>query len=359
MTRHHRTIAALAVVGALGAFGAAGAQAATKTITAGPPGKISGLPEGTDLNAFFPNKLKVVQGDTVEIAFRGFHTATFPKGQAPSLFGVNGTVSGFNDAAGNPFWFNGQPRLTLDNTAAGPIGDGKIDGKATDSSGIPQGEEAPPFKAKFTKTGSFKLVCLVHPDMKGRVTVLRKGRRGSSKQALKSAVAKQVARYVKTANRLDAFEGPGGANVKAGNDTKNVSLFKFFPRDVTIRAGESVTWRQTAGPNEIHTITFGPEDYLKPIGEAFIAPDLASPPDGPPTLVINPLIAYPSENPAGAAVYDGANHSNGFFNSGIIDDDSASPFGREFRATFSKPGTYGYICMVHGPDMSGKVTVTQ
>lgn len=357
MRKHRRSLAAAATLGV--ALSPAVAEAASKTVTAGPPGKIKGVPEGTDFNAFFPGKVKVAQGDTVSFEFRGFHTVTFPKGAPPSLFGVSGKVSGQNDAAGNPFWFNGADRAVLDNTAAAPSGDGRIDKKATDSSGIPQGEKAPPYKARFTKTGSFTYVCLVHPDMKGKVTVVKKGIRTPSKQSDKARVAKQVAKLVKTAKKLAAFDGPGGNNVRAGNDTKNVSPFKFFPADISVKVGETVKWDMTRGKNEIHTVTFGPHDYLEPIAESFVTPDPASPPNGPPTLVVNPLVSYASEAPnAGVPSYDGANHGNGFLNSGILDDDARTPFGKQFEARFTKAGTFGYLCMVHGPGMSGKVTVT-
>lgn len=357
MPAHHRLLAAAATLSV--ALAPAAAQAATKNVSAGPPGKVSGMPDGADFNAFFPSKIKVAQGDKVSFALNGFHTVTFGK-KVPSLFTVAGKVSGAKDAAGADFWFNGADRAVFNNAAGFPSGDGVIDGKSLDNSGAPLGEGPPkPWKATFKKTGTFGYVCVVHPDMKGQVTVVKKGKRTPSRQSDKARVAKQVAKLVKTAKKLAAFDGPGGNNVRAGNDTKQVSMFKFFPEDVTVKVGETVKWTQTSGRNEIHTVTFGPEDYLKNLGETFISPDPASPADGPPTLVVNPLVAYPSEPPAaGVPTYDGANHGNGFLNSGILDDDSASPFGKQFEVKFAKAGTYGYVCIVHGPDMRGKVTVT-
>jgi plastocyanin len=32
--------------------------------------------------------------------------------------------------------------------------------------------------------------------------------------------------------------------------------------------------------------------------------------------------------------------------------------GRSVDVTFTKPGTYKYICLLHGPDMTGTVVVT-
>jgi plastocyanin len=360
LLKHRRPLAVIAAALAVALVPAA-AEAATKTVFAGPPGKVKGLPKAADFNAFFPKKIKVVQGDTISFEFHGFHTFTFPKGKPPFLFAASGTVADQKDATGNPFWFNGQARAIIDPTAAGPIGDGKISNKATDSSGLPGGDDntpPPPYKASFAKPGTYKYQCLVHPAMKGQVTVLKKGKKAPSKKSDQARVAKQVASLLKTAKRLDAFKGPGGSNVRAGNDTKDVSFFKYFSNDITVKAGTTVRWQQTAGVNEIHTITFGPEDYLKPIGQTFIAPDSSAPQNGPPTLVINPLAAYPSDPPTAVPAYDGTNHGNGFLNSGIIDDDSKTPFPRTFAASFTKPGTYVYICLVHGPDMNGKVNVT-
>ena len=53
---------------------------------------------------------------------------------------------------------------------------------------------------------------------------------------------------------------------------------------------------------------------------------------------------------------DGANHGNGFVNTGIIDGDSASPQPTSAQVTFSKAGTYNYICLIH-PDMKGSIVV--
>ena len=311
MRSHHRLLTAAATLAV--AVTPSAAHAATKNVSAGPPGKVAGVPEGADFNAFFPSKIKVAQGDSVSFAMNGFHTVTFGK-KLPPLFKADGKVSGAKDAAGADFWFNGQDRPVLNNDAGGPSGDGVVDGKGIDNSGLPSEGDGPPppYKATFKKPGTYNHVCLVHPDMKGQVTVVKKGKKTPSKQSDKARVAKQVARLVKTAKKLAAYKGPGGSNVRAGNDTKEVSLFRFFPADIAVKVGESVRWTQTSGRNEIHTVTFGPMDYLQGLGETFIAPDPASPPGGPPTLVINPIVAYPSESPvAGTPSYDGATTATG------------------------------------------------
>ena len=73
-------------------------------------------------------------------------------------------------------------------------------------------------------------------------------------------------------------------------------------------------------------------------------------PNGPPVLLANPLVFPPVVPPS---PYDGQTYANsGFLGEGI-------PFGREFSLTFSQPGTYQYVCVLHEDlGMSGFVVVT-
>ena len=54
--------------------------------------------------------------------------------------------------------------------------------------------------------------------------------------------------------------------------------------------------------------------------------------------------------------YDGTNHGNGFLNTGNLDRDPATPSPGSTQVTFSKAGTYEYICLLH-PFMKGSVVV--
>ena len=66
---------------------AAAAQGATRTVTAGPPGKVKGQPKDGDVNAFFRKTVTVHVGDKVKWTINGFHTVTFPKkGAKPPPF---------------------------------------------------------------------------------------------------------------------------------------------------------------------------------------------------------------------------------------------------------------------------------
>ena len=101
-----------------------------------------------------------------------------------------------------------------------------------------------------------------------------------------------------------------------------------------------------AGANEIHTVTFGPSDFLDAVGKrTFEGQGLALDPEG----------AYPSDPPAVVPSYLPTLHGNGYLNSGVLTE-PGEPGTHAFRVTFPVAGVYQYRCLVH-PDMRGKVTV--
>lgn len=159
------------------------------------------------------------------------------------------------------------------------------------------------------------------------------------------------------------------ALVGAGQDT--LQVFAFFPRDLRIRAGDTVTWKINA--DELHTVGFttgtqadpragGIQDALEAGGvtiPGFYAaasggvPNLAA----PESLIINPQMAFPTRQP-GAPIerYSG----NGFLNSGILAKQPPLPEipdNQTFSVTFDTPGTFLYKCIVHPDRMIGTVQV--
>jgi plastocyanin len=138
----------------------------------------------------------------------------------------------------------------------------------------------------------------------------------------------------------------GGMDMESGID-----MHAFFPRDVTINAGDSIFWQfAPMGMPGFHTVTFTSGDEVP----GLFAPDIVdgtpvASPEGPPRLLINPQIAFPD----GRAEYDGT----GMVNSGL--DVLRAPDQPPYTLRFTTPGTYDYQCAVHNIVMKGKVTVQE
>jgi plastocyanin len=351
-----RKIAAVAV--GLTVLLPAAAQGATRTVIAGPPVKAKGLPTGADSNAFFRKTVTVHVGDKVKWKINGFHTVTIPaKGKKPPAFiGVDpagGKTAGVNDAAGNPFWFNGLPKLTLQPDGALPAGGKSYNGKKLVSSGAPLAPGAPkPYTVKFTKKGSYSYYCTIHPGQKGTVKVVGKGKAIPSNKANAKAARKEYAKVVKQLKK-DAKFVPSGNVVYAGKDTLRSTILNFFPTSKSVPVGTTVTFQMSPKTTEAHTISFGPADYLSKTADGFIGPDPANPSGLP---VVSSLAGYPSDPPPQTQQANGSNHGNGFVNTGVIDGDSASPQPSSAQITFTKAGTYNFICLIH-PDMKGSIVV--
>ncbi len=359
MLRTRRIAAAAVAVAVL--IPAATSHAATRNVIAGPPAKVTGVPPDGDTNAFYRKQVTVHVGDRVRWRFNGFHTVTIPaKGEDPPPFigqDASGTkISGINDAAGNPFWFNGQTRITLTDEGALPQGKSpfRYNGNRLVSSGAPLQPGPPrPFTVRFTRKGTFSYYCTIHVGQKATVKVVGRNKRIPTNRANTRAAKKEYARVVARLKKDTKFTGRLGNAVEAGHDTLATTFFRFFPATKNVPVGTTVTFLMSPKTTEVHTISFGPADYLKQVADAFIAPDPVNPQLLP---VINPIAAFPSEPPPQAPL-DPAQHGNGFFNTGILDRDAATPLNPgESRVTFNTAGTYSYICLVH-PDMKGQIVV--
>ncbi len=96
---------------------------------------------------------------------------------------------------------------------------------------------------------------------------------------------------------------------------------EFYPKTVTIDAGDSVTWKFPAG--EPHTVTF-------------LGPRTSPPPPSDPS----------AQAPAGGSTYDASTYTSSGFVAG----------GKTYTLTFTKPGSYTYYCLIHG-DMVATLVV--
>ena len=357
-----RTVAAAAVTVFIACASASPVSAATKTVDVGGHG-FNGAPKNLQALAFLRSVVSVHVGDSVRFKIQGglIHTATFvPRGQAiPSLAALDpaNPVSGVTDANGKPFWFNGQPRPIVNPIAAFPTARTSVTGRAFVNSGIPSDQaKGMTFRVTFPKTGTFKFVCLVHPGMYGIVKVLPRSQHVPSRAQDAAAARREIAAIVREANAKAKLPVPAG-QVDVGRTGNRLTINAMFPATTTVKAGHAVTFTMAGQSRfEIHTVTLGPESVTAPIEDTFITPVANS--TGPPTLVINPLAAFPSDPPPTLPPYTGSNHGNGFLNAGILDNDPATPQQpNSTTVTFATPGTYHFECVIH-PNMDGTVIVT-
>lgn len=162
----------------------------------------------------------------------------------------------------------------------------------------------------------------------------------------------------------DPAEGPQTVTVSVDAEApdNNVAFLSYFPAEVTVRPGDTIDF--AFEPGDPHTVTFG----------ALVEQMLAAGPDadGPPPI---PFALDEENNVIQAAaqpcfVADGEeipdegacdtqeapdfSGSAAFYNSGLLEP------GASFEVTVADDaaeGTYTYICLLHGPDMAGTVTV--
>jgi plastocyanin len=137
--------------------------------------------------------------------------------------------------------------------------------------------------------------------------------------------------------------------VRAGNDRKEVAFFSFFPAARAVPAGTAVRFEMAKDSTEVHNVVFGPEAFLAETAAKFISP-------GAQGIAYDPLSVYPSDQ--GPLTHEGTNHGNGFLNTGLMDADARTSFPSSASVTFTKPGSYAYICTVHGPTMKGRIDVS-
>ncbi len=259
---------------------------------------------------FLPKEIWVDAGDTVTWTIRSgeFHTITFlPRGEQRPPFNPN-----------DPKQTQRQGGSTYDGT--GYLNSGLL------MLGTPNTS----YSLTFTKPGDYQYICLVHTMMSGVVHVRPAGTAYPYTQAQYDQQAPMViARLHEEGNRLISQAHQTAARnkgevVMAGNG--DVAVMRFLPRTIRVGVGDTVTWvnQDVETP---HTITLGKE------------------PEG------GPLAAFaPYGDPR---AYDGSKP----LNSGFI---GADPhwFGKTFSVTFTRAGTYHYICALHDEmGMRGTVVV--
>ncbi len=345
----------VALISASGAI----AKSLTKIVYAGPaPGinKVAAtlLPKNfgklysPDINAFFNKKTTINVGDSVSFQLRGFHTVDFPAagGAALPLIVPGKLATGVNDAAGNPFWFDGRvPNVGLNTALFAPPKAKTYNGSARWDSGLPAGNGPPkPFNLKFTKPGTYKFFCDIHPGMIGTIVVKPAGKAIPSAKQDAAATVAQLTADIKAAKKVAATKQPADT-VSLGESTPGgVELYAMFPRSLTVNAGTVVTFHMSKHTFETHTATFGNKTTLTALAKGFTGANF--PAQG----------VYPSD-PTQPITESLTNHGDGFANVGALDNDPATKqIPSSGKIDFTQAGVYHFICLIH-PNMQGTITV--
>ena len=313
--------------------------------------------DNPEIDKFSLKQLQIHVGDKVQwLDPSGAHTVTFAKGKADiPLFETSPTgakYSGFLDASGNPFWFNGQTQIQLDPAGALAAGVKMVAGKQVGTengsqlvgSGMYNGNASPPpFVLTFNKAGTYDYQCTVHPNMNGSIKVLPRGTKVPSPAADLSREKASLIADAKTIVKLVSYTPPADT-VSGGHDQGQLATLRFYPTSLHVAVGTTVTFSQTSDV-QIHTFTFGPTAYLSSISNSA-------------GLELPPAFPFSSEAPSSTpTTYDGTNHGNGFLNTGVLDANPGATQASSFKVTFTKAGTYDFQCLIH-PFMKGEVVVS-
>jgi plastocyanin len=296
------------------------------------------IDNGVDLaNQFLPTVIMIHKGDTIHFNDNSdLHTTTYtPPGTLdPVLTIANPAGPGLvlNPLVSNPT-----------NTSNGPT---EFDPNAYFNSGLMLPGDSTDIH--FGVVGSFTFHCHIHDGMMLAVNVTGTPINTPTQADLdKLGDTERDALYlgdhalgagVQTTRSTTGSSSTWNQVVGVSSSDDVADALQFLPgAPLNIATGDTVKWTSmTATP---HTITFG------------VSPDAAPNPlmNMSGFVGFNPSVLLP----AGGNTYDGT----GVVNSGFLSRDNAFPAGDHFSLTFTKAGTYTYICQIH-PFMMGTIVVS-
>jgi plastocyanin len=201
----------------------------------------------------------------------------------------------------------------------------------------------------FPIAGNFKLVCLVHADITGIVHVLDLSQPLPYDQDFYDRLAQIEGTALlgdedATKKHQHSHNGVtvgGGEIVGTGAGSDTLSVMRSSDSVITVHAGETVEWTNEDSITA-HIVTFGtePQDPFPPSSNVTVDPDGAR----------HGVLKSTSDS-----IHSGFLQATPQDRVGL----AQAPSGvARFRVTFSKPGTYPYICALHdGLGMKGKVIV--
>ena len=286
--------------------------------------------------AFLPNELWIHAGDTVTWASEvdEIHTVTFlrtdptPQVRLPFPVGCPGFSS-------SPATFDGTTCVT--------------------TPPLVKGQQ---FSVTFPKKGNYKLVCLVHENMTGVVHVLDALAALPFDQADYNEQAADQRRDMLTDRDRDGdHDGHHGRREQSeqilghgvvagkgevtanGGGSQTLSILRFNHDAIRIHSGDTVEWTNDDAVTP-HTITFGtePADPIPPSGNVTVDQDGA-----------RHVTISSTADSAHSGFIVAAPQERLFL--------PQAPLGvTRFRVTFTRAGTYPYICALHD-DLGMKGTI--
>lgn len=358
-----------------------------------------GCRSGESMRFQAPN-LKVHAGDTLTFDFHGFHTATFLPANTDLFHWIQsntpGTSSPFSLLVPDPddtpldngsserpsVKVNNAVQFATDPSCGGADNPCSYDGTLLNS-GFPQGEPAS-FSATINANEGdvIWVLCLVHPHMFVKVTVVGDDVPASTQADIDVARAANLAADFDWAEAKDAklinkrsshvtASGQKVYDVFVGVDNHRASLNAMYPRKTAVPKGATVRFQFNELIYEHHTATMSFREGLER-GQEMFSPwcdpdtDSAPGPDNPAEFGGGPPcggdfsqfevdVPSPLWNVSGNGVFRGnADFENSGFRGGL--QFSTGPFDVKFAKPSNRKG-WRFFCLVHGPGMSGRIRV--
>lgn len=228
---------------------------------------------------------------------------------------------------------------------------GPFDGTTLVNSGlIPQGPQpAPPFDVRFDTPGTYSYGCVIHPGMRGTVTVVAANERADNQAEVTRRGDEELNRWLaegraakKTltdaAPRRQANpDGTSTWTVEMGVTTAHTDVLAFAPVDAAIKPRDRVVFVNNSGAP--HTASF---PGTKSVPQDPNSPEANNPAPGPSPQTLN---------------------RTDYFNTGTLPPDAPPGQGpplpvRSFTFVVPAAGDYPYVCIFHaGSAMAGTIKV--
>jgi hypothetical protein len=347
-------------------------------------------------NRYYPEALKVHQGDVLHFVANGFQSVTLlPAGEGAKEWRLANASSRSDpwaflqsdpDDGTRAVKINGAFFRSTSVECGSAQAPCVHDGTQLLNSGLAEGRLDYFVRVDAAPGTVMYAISLLHAEMDIRVEVVGADDAASDPAAVGERSRQMVGRDIDAAIALHQkfnakstrHRDPQTKKVYwdawAGVDSKHVSLLGMYPRKLRIKRGQFVRWHFDTLDNELHNVVL-------PLGRASVIRansyvpvcdpdgDGGPGPDNPADLRAPPYCSASEQaevdlddreaNEVGNGVFTGRNDLEGSGIRGSDDAEGRDPFSEspwDLRFKTSRK-TFGYFCTVHGPVMSGKVIV--